>query len=319
MKDAPPSGSSAQAVEDMLRTELAQGDVILSTARPILRHLLANDDRSLFSDEVIARVRGIMAHLARQMLHELARALGDEDAVEWIDQQQDKLATQLLKDSALLGHVHALTLEAQLADRLQSRTGIDAVLSPLLQELAASGNEAVAASAMRVIASQARFMQHQRRMELPLGELPADLFCSVTSQLKESQTDCADEAAAVCEQLRDGYVQSERRIAQISRLVMAMGQDAKQALRVDKAGPSIFVTALSMACEQDREIAVLSLGENQSARLAISLRAAGLEQTEVEKHLLYLHPDTSLPDGFDELQSERAVALLNAAGLGAVH
>ena len=36
---------SAESVEEMLRGELAQGDVILATARPILRHLLANDDQ----------------------------------------------------------------------------------------------------------------------------------------------------------------------------------------------------------------------------------------------------------------------------------
>ena len=49
-----------ESVESMLRAELAQGDAMLSTAAPILRHLLVNDDLALFSDEVVARVRGML-------------------------------------------------------------------------------------------------------------------------------------------------------------------------------------------------------------------------------------------------------------------
>ena len=41
-----------ESVETVLREELAQGDGMLATATPILRHLLVNDDQALFSDEV---------------------------------------------------------------------------------------------------------------------------------------------------------------------------------------------------------------------------------------------------------------------------
>jgi len=319
MNKSPQSGPSAESVEDMLRGELAQGDVILSTARPILRHLLANDDHALFSDEVIARIRGMMQHLARQMLFELAEVLGKPDRGDWVDERQDALATQLLEETAFLGHAHAFCIEAQLAERLQQRSGIDPVLSPLMQELAASKDQALAAAAMRVVAAQARFMQHQRRMELPLAELPAELFHMATKMLKTSQEDYPVEAEAVCDHLRANYEESERRIGQITRLVMAMGHQAKRALAVDHAGLAIFATALSMASEQERDVVVLSLGENQCARLAISLRAAGLGQHAVEEQFLYLHPEISLPEGFDALRVDRAAALLSDSAPGTAH
>ena len=85
-------------------------------------------------------------------------------------------AVSLLGDAAFLSHTHTLTIEAQVAERLGQRSGIDPVLSPLLQELAASADTDIAGGAMRALASQARFMQQQRRMSLPLGELPEELF-----------------------------------------------------------------------------------------------------------------------------------------------
>lgn len=313
------AGQSAESVEDMLRGELAQGDVILSIARPILRHLLANDDHALFSDEVIAKIRGMMTHLARQLLFELAEELKKDDRGPFVEQNQDALATMLLDDTAFLGHAHALSIEAQLAERLQSRSGIDPVLSPLLQELAASGDEAQAAAAMRVVASQARFMQHQRRMELPLAELPAELFHAATRALKINQTDYPREAEAVRDRLRREFDESDRRVGQMTRLVMAMGGNAKRALAVDHAGLSVFSTALCMASEQERDVAVLALGENQCARLALSLRAAGLGQSAVEEQFLYLHPEITLPEGFDALRADRAAALLTSAATGTAH
>ncbi|MWV27924.1 hypothetical protein [Aurantiacibacter rhizosphaerae] len=316
MNDTNTTGQSATNVEDMLRGELAQGDVILSTARPILRHLLANDDHALFNDEVIAKIRGMMGHLARQLLFKLAEVVAKEAQSEFVDARQDQLATLLLEDTAFLGHAHALSIEAQLADRLNSRSGIDPVLSPLLQELAASKDEMQAAAAMRVVAAQARFMQHQRRMELPLAELPAELFHAATKALKNSQTDYSAEAQSVCDRLRSEYSESDRRVGQITRLVMAMGSTATRALAVDHAGLSVFLTALYMASEQDRDVVVLSLGENQCARLALSLRAAGLGQSAVEEQFLYLHPDITLPEGFDMLRADRAAALLTSAAPG---
>lgn len=312
MSDMSKAMPTAESVEKMLSAELAQGDVILATAQPILRHLLANDEHALFSDEVIAKIRGMMMHLARQLLLALAQDAGVDDCGAYVEEREEALAVVLLEDTAFLGHAHALTIEAQLSDRLQQRSGIDPVLSPLLQELTASEDRDVAAAAMRCVAAQARFMQHQRRMELPLQELPAELFHTATKLLRTHGTDFPQAAEQLRDRLRDEYDESARRIGQVTRLLMTLGPKAKRALSVDHAGLSVFATALSMASEQERDVVILSLGENQCARLALSLRAAGLGQSAVEEQFLYLHPGITLPDGFDAVRVDRAVALLAA-------
>ena len=68
-----------------------------------------------------------------------------------------------------------------------------------------------------------------------------------------------------------------------------------------------------MASDQDRNLVLLSFGENQLARLALALRAAGLGQSAVEEQFIYLHPDALLPEGFDAWTPARAAALLAAA------
>ncbi|KLE35457.1 hypothetical protein [Aurantiacibacter luteus] len=315
MSDTAQAGPSVEAVEDMLRDELAHGDVMIATARPILRHLLANDDHALFSDEVIARVRGMMVNVARQLLFALAQHAELEDPARFADAREDAIALALLEDGDFLGHAHALTIEAQIAQRLQHRSGIDAVLSPLLQEQAASSDPAMAAAAMQVLSAQARFMQAQRRMELPLAELPADLLERALALLADHNEDMAVAAQSAVAALNAGYKAEDRRVARTLALVSAMQHRAKRALEVDHAGVALFVSALGMASNQDRDTVILSLGENQCARLALSLRAAGLGQKAVEDQFLYLHPDIELPDGFDRVRVDRAATMLAAARL----
>jgi len=300
---------TVDSVEQVLREELVRGDAILASARPILRHLLANDDTALFSDEMIARIRGMMTHLASQLLFVQAEASGAEDRAEYVAERQDELAQMLFEDTEFLAHAHGRTIEAQLAERLQARSGIDSVLSPLVQELIAAKEGDMAALAMTVLAAQARFMQHHRRMELPLGELPGDLFHKALVLVRETAGD--DEVAEAVEQdLRAVYDESAGRLGLLARVVMAMGQKATRALAIDHAGVAIFATALAMASRQDRDLAVLSFVDRQFARLALSLRAAGLKQQAVEEQFLFLHPEVALPEGFDMLRADRALALL---------
>jgi hypothetical protein len=300
---------TVDSVETVLRDELGRGDAMLATSRPILRHLLANDDHALFSDEMIARVRGMMHHVARQLLFAQGAAGGTLDRAGYADERQDALAQALFEDTDFLAHAHALTLEAQLAERLQRRSGIDAVLSPLVQELAAAREMDTAALAMAVLAAEARFMQHHRRMELPLGELPGDLFHKALLLLRsqEEEGEAAEEAER---QLREAYDEGAGRLGLLTRLVMAMGQKATRALAIDHAGLAIFSTALAMASGQERSLTVLSFADRQFARLALALRAAGLKQQAVEEQFLFLHPEISLPEGFDRLRADRAAALL---------
>jgi len=300
---------TVDSVEQVLREELVRGDAILASARPILRHLLANDDTALFSDEMIARIRGMMTHLASQLLFVQAEACGADDRAEYVAERQDELAQMLFEDTEFLAHAHGRTIEAQLAERLQGRSGIDSVLSPLVQELIAAKEGDMAALAMTVLAAQARFMQHHRRMELPLGELPGDLFHKALVLVRETAGD--DEVAEAVEQdLRAVYDESAGRLGLLARVVMAMGQKATRALAIDHAGVAIFATALAMASRQDRDLAVLSFVDRQFARLALSLRAAGLKQQAVEEQFLFLHPEVALPEGFDMLRADRALALL---------
>ncbi len=301
---------TVESVEHLLRDELGRGDTMIATSRPILRHLLANDDHALFNDEMIARIRGMMNHVAAQLLFAQATAAGALDRAKYAGERKDALAQALFEDTAFLAHAHALTLEAQLAERLQARSGIDAVLSPLVQELAAAKEMDMAALAMAVLAAQARFMQHHRRMELPLGELPGDLFHKALLLLRAQAGDADDAAEEAERQLREAYEEGAGRLGLLTRLVMTMGQKAVRALAIDHAGLEIFSTALAMASSQERGIAVLSFADRQFARLALALRAAGLKQQAVEEQFLYLHPEIALPDGFDMLRADRAAALL---------
>lgn len=313
------SGSSPEAVEQTLQHELSHGDVLLATARPILRHLLSHLDQSIFSDQVLATVRGMMIHVARQMAFTLAESVGTNDRIFFVDENHEEIALALLEEPDFLAHAHALTIEANIADRLAQRSGIDAVLSPLMQELAASAEQTIAADAMHVLAAQARFMQQQRRMELPLNELPETLFERAMGIFRDQTVQHAEHSDKAEKAMRDVYKPNERRVGRILRLISAMRQNARRALDVDDAGLSIFVTALGMAADQDRDTAILSLGENQFARLALSLRAAGLSQSAVEEQFLYLHPEISLPDGFETIRADRAAAMLHDAQAEGTH
>lgn len=313
MNEAVMAQSSEAPVEDELRGELAQGDVVLGTLGPILGHLLANHDHSLFSDEIVSRIRGMIGDLAGQMLVAQAEATESPDVQGFAQRERDTLGAQLLTDMRLVVHCHAKALEWQLTTRLERRNAIDPVLSPLLQALIASDDASVASSAMGALAAQARFVQHQRRMELPLGELPADLFHEVLGIWSDNAEDLAAVSIATG-RLRDAYDESGSRLGLLSRLVTGMGAGAMAALALAHGGVALFLSALAALTHQERDLAVVSTNDRQLARLALSLRAAGLKPKEIEEQFLLFHPDVSLPDGFDALRADRAAALLAASG-----
>lgn len=297
-------------VEEVLRAELAQGDAVLVTARPILRHLLSHDDHAMFNDEVIARVRGMIHDVVHQLLFATADAAGLRDRTQLVAELRDPLAGVLFEDADFLAHAHAITLEAQLADRLQRRSGIDPVLTSLLQDQAASRDPVLAGLSMSVIAAQARHVQHCRRMELPLRELPGELFHRALLTLRTIGEVLPDAAAAAETALRAQYDEAAGRLGLLGRLVAAMGRQAPRALEISHAGLAVFTTALAMASRQPRALAVLALGEHQFARLALALRAGGLRPEEVEAQFRFLHPDVTLPDDFGALRVDTAADLL---------
>lgn len=308
---------SEESVESVLRQELAHGDALIGTIAPILRHLLANDDHSVFSDEIIARVRGMFEHVAVQLLDAMVEAAGESERRDHGAEDVAALTNALIAHPAFLGHVHALALEWQLTERLHARLALDPVLSPLLQALVASSDAAMAAIAMNLLAAQARWVQAQRRMELPVSELPGDLLHIALLGMRTlvGGEPGADTLAAKAEgAIRANYDEGRSRLGLISRIVTGMGGGAVAALSVTHAGAGIFLSALALASGQERDLAVLATNEGQLARLALALRASGLKPTAVAEQFISLHPDITLPQGFDRLGADRAAAILAVSG-----
>ena len=311
MDDTSLTPPTEMPLEAVLREDLAHGDIVLGTMGPILGHLLAQHDHSLFSDEVVARVRGMVSHLAQQ----LSDATSAEPDEQLVAPAHSGLVSALSANIHLLVHCHALAIEAQLASRLETRSGVDPVLTPLLQALIASDDPATAATAMAALAAQARFVQQQRRMELPLTELPADLFHFSLTTWRGQIDEAGQEAAAAAEQtLRGLFDEGASRIGLLLRLASGMGPGVKAALTISHAGVGMFLTALAVASRQERDLVAISTNESQLARLALAMRAAGLKSSEVEEQFLFLHPDIALPAGFDLLRSDRAAGLLAQSG-----
>jgi hypothetical protein len=316
MNSVTTSDPGTESAETLLRDELAQCDFALSSAMPILRHLVVNEDQSLFSDEVVARVRGMLAALARQLLHAQAEAEHIADRTAFLDGREPVLAEALAGEPALLRHIHALTVEAQIALRLQVQADIDPVLSPLLQDLVAAEDGVLASTAMATLAAQARFIQHQRRMSLPLDQLPAELFHKALLLFRAQAGDSAGAETAE-RALRQAFDESLGRLGLLSRLVMRAGRLAPQALDVGHAGIALFASALSLAAGQERELIALSLSDRQYARLALAMCAAGMKPAAVQAQLVLLHPDVALSEAFASLGSDQAARLLaTSAPLG---
>ena len=306
------SGGPA-SVEAVLQDELAHGDAMIGTIAPILRHLLANDEHSVFGDEIIAAMRGMMADVATQLLDALNQAAGEPDRREHDPQRIAVMVEHFATHSGFLAHVHALALEWQLTSRMQTRLALDPVLSPLLQALIASNEPNVAASAMALLAAQARFVQNQRRMQLPLSELPGDLLHAGLIALRGATGEDAElqnHVGTVDQKIRAEFDESRSRLGLISRLVTGMGGGATVALSVTHAGVAIFLSALAIASGQDRDMATLATNESQVARLALALRASGLRPEAIEEQFGSLHPEVTLPAQFEQLGSDHAAALL---------
>lgn len=307
---------SQDVLEAVLREELERGDRAVDTVVPVLRHLLANESNSLFSDQVMAGVRGMLGDVASQLLDKLHIVSGCEGKAEHEQADIAALCDSFIQHAAFVGHLHALALEWQLTSQLQRKLSLDPVLTPLIQALIASQDEATSSLAMRLLAAQARFVQHQQRMQLPLCELPGDLLHSALVCLRTiAGADAeADEVAAEAEKaIRAGYDESGTRLALLARVVEGMGGGAMAALSLAHAGAAIFLTALSIGSGQDRDAAVMATSEEQLARFSLALRAAGVKMPGIEEQLLILHPDASLPEGFERLSSDRAAAILSIA------
>jgi hypothetical protein len=283
-------------VGGILRGELARSDRALAAVSPVLQHFLASEGPSLLNDAIIARVRGMLSCLATQVLGSTA----DPSAL-------DQAAAILSEDAVLLGHLHALALEGQLTERFAQRLSLDPVLSPLLQELIASDDPSVATLAMNGLTAQARFMQSQRRMELPLSELPAHLLDNV---LRISERDASIGSQRATEHLRATYDESATRLGVLARLVAVMRAGAVVSLALNHAGVALFASGLAACSQQGRDFAIAACHEQQGLRLALSLRAAGLDAGAIQHQLTLIEPTGFLTTDCSQITSEQAQQLL---------
>ena len=302
-------------VEGALAQELARGNSAIVKIVPVLGHLLGNEDEALFSDETVARVKGMLTHQARELAIAETDAGQQEGAARQVSARILTLYPVLAGQPALLRHCHALALEWQLALRLESERGIDPVLSPLIQALVASDESATASLGMASLTAQARFAQAQRRMELPLGELPADIFNDVMHAWRAQASPATSSAQAAAEErMRAGFDEGNSRLALFDRLVLAMGKGVTAALSVDHAGIATFLSALAFASDQAREDVVASTNARQAVRLALAMRATGLKGSAIEEQLLLLHGNIPPRMDVGAISADRAAALLQNAG-----
>ena len=310
------TGGAPGAIEALLAEELAAARGAAANVVPILRHLLRSDDNSIFSDEIVARVRGMFRDVARQLIIALADAAGHAEPEAWAHKASDELAHVLADNPAFLEHFHTLALEWQWTERLAQRFGLDPVLPPLLQARMASGDPEASAGAMNLLAAQARFCQNQRRMQLPLGELPGDLLhiALVSMRAYVGADGSADAYALIAERgVRARFGEASGRLGLMRRVLDAMGDSAGDALTLDQAGVALFLSALARASGQTREAVIMATIDSQLPQLTLALRASGLDHAAVVAQVRVFHPDTALPAGADALTVDQAAALLAAA------
>lgn len=299
-------------VEAAIRVELTREYRGLVGVAPVLGHMLVNSGNALVSDAIVARVRGMLNDLAHQLISRLPH--GEQSGAAGPEEGVDRLADQLAQDAPILTYLHAAAIESVLVERLDLKSSIDPVLTPLWQELVASEDFATGEAAMQALASQSRFLQTQRRMQHPLDELPSEILERVL-RIWVRGTSIGDEpdVSAAMRAIKLEYDEAETRLGLISRLVGAMRSGMIAALEIEHAGLALFVTALAQASGQSRELAVLACHQDQAMRLAISLKASGLEAPAVERQLLIFEPTLGIINDVAAISIERARELLSAS------
>lgn len=303
------TGSRAQtpadAADHPLRVALARGDRAHARSAPALRHLLAAPDQSLIEEAVVAQVRGMLANLASQLVEARLRSRPVDAAT------QDAMLARLLLEDDLRAHCQALALEWRLARKLESGLAIDPVLSPLLQAWVAEADAATGSLAMAALAAQARFAQAQRRMQLPLAELPAELFHAVLAAAREVIPDTdADAVAQADARLRGDYEEGASRLALLARLVREAGAQTPRALSVEDAGVALWLSALAARSGESRDRTACAAADPHLGRLLLTLRAAGAMPAEAERQALRIQPDADLPRGLADVGTREAAQWL---------
>jgi hypothetical protein len=307
---------SASEGRETVQAALKRCDSSLSKSSSILGYLLSTREQSLFSDEIVARVRGMLTNIASQILRVQAEATGKKGADQFALDNSEALTLHLAEEPVLLSHCHSIALEWQFALRLEALYAVDPVLTPMMQDLIESENSSLASAAMALLASQARFSQLQRRMELPLAELPGDQFHACLAAWRSFNRNRQSDALTRAEsKLRDSYDEGAGRIALLDRVITALGAAAPNGLEVEKSGAALFITSLAAILREPREEIALCVNEEQIGRLMLSLRAAGMKSEACEAIALRIHPEAHLPAGLEAIGTREAAQMLSQSTL----
>jgi hypothetical protein len=309
-KDRALNSAVASSVESVLRDDLARADRALGGVAPVLGHVLAGSGNALVSDAVVARIRGMLNDLARQFAARLAAADSDRHAMD--ASLPETLAQQLGGDAPMLVALHASAMEGLITEKLDQRAAIDPVLSPLMQELVASQDAFTSETAMQALAGQSRFMQAQRRMQQPVLELsPEALERALRIWARAIPAEDEPVVTRAMRDLKAEYDEAQTRGGLIARLLNAMRGGAVAALELEHAGFALFTSALAQHTGQSRERAILACHDDQSSRLAVSLRAAGLASDAIERQFMALDLSVRPPAALEALSPAMARAMLH--------
>jgi hypothetical protein len=302
------ASTPADCAEHPLRTALARGELAHARSAPALQHLLAAPELSLLEEAVVAQVRGMIVDLARQ----LGEARSGERPLGSV--LHEAILARLLLEGGLRAHCQALALEWRLAQRLEAEFALDSVLSPLLQNWVAAGDPAAGSLAMAALAAQARFAQAQRRMQLPLAELPAELFHAALEAAREVLGDHLADAARLADaQQRSDYEEGTTRLALLARLASGAGAQTASSLTIEEAGVALWLTTLAARSGESRDRTACAAADPNLGRLLLTLRAAGATPAEAERQALRVQPDAVLPSGLEDIGTREAAQWLAEA------
>lgn len=307
------NSATASPVETVLRDELAREDRALGGVAPVLGHVLAGSGNALLNDAIVARVRGMLNDLANQFASRLCSQSDEESrSAPPLRPSIDTLSDQLARDAPILASLHATAIEGILTERLDQRSSVDPVLSPLMQELIASQDAATGETAMQALAAQSRFMQGQRRMQQPVLELSSEtLERALRIWARATPVEHEPRVMQAMRQLKAEYDEAQTRTGLLARLVSSMRTGVVAALDLEHAGLALFASALASQSGQSRERAILACHDAQVARLAVSLRAVGLDAAAIERQFTALDPAVRLPRGLEAVSTDIARAMLH--------
>lgn len=297
-QDAPP---------DAVAAALARSDRMQVVVPAILRHLMGEGDNALLHDDVLAHMRGMLDHLAECLL---ARA--ESSASRPPLALVERLTQALSESEELLAHLHAVALEWRVTRRLEARGLTEPVLTPLLQDLVASGEDR-AQTAMAFVSAQARFVQSSRRLQLDWRELPADLLHHCLVCLRALERNGAIDSARAVQSIRSEYDEAASRQA-LAETLIAQLSSLNDTLDPEQAGFALFATGLAAAARTERKLAVVACSESDPIRLGLLLLAAGADRSTCEASLLAIRQEATLPSGLLELDRRAAARLLDATG-----